>query len=172
MPTATFTPSEKDLIEANRLWFRSSLKSRGNVAFVVCGALICAAVAFHTVSDRMPTEIAMAVAAGVIFWSVVIALLVFGYPLMVPRQVRKQFKMQKSLHETVTLTWSDDEIRFETENSHSRHGWGDFPKWAEGRAIFLLYFTDNMFIFIPKAALAAGDADDLRSRLELASTDS
>ncbi len=165
MPIVRFAPSETDLIEANKLWLRQELWTRGNLLFFVCGAVIFALLALHFASDAGFGLSLVAAGMGAVTWLLAVSLILGIMRLWLPRRARHRFAQQKPLHSEVQLTWSEDGITFETESGYSRHAWDEFEKWAESRAVFILFYTDRLFSFVPKRALSAGEADELRSLL-------
>lgn len=165
MPTVNFTPCESDLVEANKLWFRSELWRRGNLLFYLAGAFVFALIASHFASDAGFDPGVPAAALGIVTWVVAVALIQGYYRLRLPRRAREQFAQRKSLHDAVQLSWSEDGIIMEAASGHSRHGWDEFGTWSESAEIFILFFEDRLFTFVPKRVLSTSDIDGLRSRL-------
>ncbi len=165
MPTVTFTPSETDLIEANKLWLRTELRRRGNLLFFLCGAVIFAALASHIAADAGIRPRLLAIGGGVILWLAGVILILGVLRLQLPRRARKSFARNRVLHDAVKLSWSQDGLSFETERGHSQHDWDEFPKWAESEAVFIIFHADRLFHFIPKRALSVSESDELRSLL-------
>ena len=166
MPSVRFVPSEADLIEANKFCLQSELRTRGNLLFFICGAVLFALLALHVASEA---EFGLgglaAAAAGVITWIIAVCLILGIMRLRLPRRTRQQFRQQRSLYCEVQLTWSEQGITFAAENAHSRHAWDEFVKWAESNALFILFYTDRLFTFVPKRALSDSEVNELRALL-------
>lgn len=165
MASVRFVPSEADLIEANKLWLKTEVRTRGNLLFFASGAVLFALVALHAASAAGFGRDALAAAAGVITWVIAVCLILGIMRLWLPRRIRRQFRQQRSLRNEVQLTWSEQGITFEAENGHSRHAWDEFGRWAESKAIFILFYTDRLFTFVPKRALSESDVNELRALL-------
>jgi len=45
---------------------------------------------------------------------------------------------------------SDDGFTIQMENALVKKPWSDFLKWKEGKTLFVVYISDNMFQLVPK----------------------
>ena len=164
MPTVRFTPSESDVVEANKLWLRRELVRGGNLLFFFCGGVVFGVLGWHFASD-FGFDRSAGFAAGVLVWLVGTSLILGIMRLRLPRLVRRDFQEQRILREEVELGWSEDGVTVTTERGHSRHTWDEFKTWAESQAVFIIFHTNRMFTFIPKRVLSAGEIAGLRDLL-------
>ncbi len=165
MSSVTYTPSETDVAEANKLWLRSELRRQLNWPFLLGGAVLCALAGSFYVSDGGLVAIYVAAATGVAVWLSVLCVIVGSIRIWLPRAARKQFSRARSLFREVQVSWSADSITMETANGYSRHTWDEFANWAENKSVLGMFYTDRVFAFIPKRALSSAQADELRSIL-------
>jgi hypothetical protein len=166
MPAVQFTPEEADFIEAGRLSFRANLWRPTNLWLLAGGAILCAIVARHVALDHGFGSPALALFAGVLFWLAAAALVVLALQALLPARARARLRTQRSLADEVRLSWSEDEIMFETASGYASHRWGEYQRWSESDALFILFFTDRLINFIPKRSLQAAEVETLRSLLD------
>ena len=164
MPTVRFTPSETDVVEANKLWLRRELFRGGNLLFFFCGGVVFGVLGWHFASD-FGFDRSAGFAAGVLVWIVGSSLILGIMRLRLPRLVRRDFEEQRILRDEVELCWSEDGITVTTERGHSRHTWDEFKTWAESEAVFNIFHTNRMFTFIPKRALSVSETAEIRAML-------
>lgn len=79
-------------------------------------------------------------------------------PLIVWYKSRRTYRQRRDLHRPLSFSVLDAGLETQTEHSHGMKPWSDYHRWKEGKAIFLLYISDNFFQLIPKH-LFANDAD-------------
>jgi hypothetical protein len=165
MPTVKFTPSESDVVEANKLWLRRELVRGGNLLFFFCGGVVFAVLGWHFASD-FGFDRRAGFGAGVLVWIVGTSLILGIMRLRLPRLVRRDFEERRILRDEVELSWSEDDgVTVKTERGHSRHGWDEFKTWAESKAVIIIFHTNRMFTFIPKRALSESEIAGLRDLL-------
>jgi hypothetical protein len=165
MPAATLLITEKDLIEAYRLSYFSSLRSKGMIASAVFMTVVLAVAGYVLAWDRglgIKILVALVFVAG---WMILLGAIIAITNLRLPRTARKSFTQLKYLGAPIKAEWSADHISFEAANGSSRYQWGDFVKIAEGKSVFLLFQADNLFNVIPKANLSAAEIDSIRACL-------
>ena len=164
VPTISYTPSEADLIEANRLWFRRELRRGGNLLFFFCGGWIFGLVGWHFGSDAGFDPL-LAFGAGILVWLAGLFLILANMRRQIPKRVRREFAEQRALRDEVELSWSDDGLTATTAHGHSQFGWDEFRSWTENEAVFLLFHAERLFTVVPKRALSEDQVDELRRLL-------
>lgn len=164
MPTIRYTPSEDDLIEANRLWFNRELRRGGNLLFFFCGGWIFGLLGWHFGSDAGIDPL-LAFGAGILVWLAGLFLILANMRRQIPKRVRREFAEQRALRDEVELNWSDDGLTATTAHGHSQHGWDEFRSWAENEAVFLLFHAERLFTAVPKRALSEAQVDELRGMI-------
>ena len=103
---------------------------------------------FDTGADQKDGFIPVIIVAG-------LAYLVFLFGFMHPRRLKKIFSQQKMLHAPHSLNITDEAISTKSEVGEAKLTWNYFPKWKEGKNIFLLYQSDVMFHLVPKRCFAS-----------------
>lgn len=154
MRTISFQATPKDVLAAYRLNFRVTLKSERVIRTYVGGSVTLAAMAGAAAWrwDIAPVPIAAAIGLG--YWIAFISLIFSSAYLRLPRQVRRIFDQQKSLHDTTTVEWSETGISFISSRGHSHFSWSDFVKIVRGRETIILRQSDALMNFIPSRALS------------------
>jgi len=151
MIEGTFT--ERDLRAAG--W--TNLRPRRWLAIV--GVLIVAAfcwtlwLAFFGPGFHEPIWIRWAMLAVAVYLP---AYFLIGFPL----RVRRTYRQRKDLQRPCKYLPSEAGLGFETEGAQGTKSWGDFVKWKEGRSVFLLYISDQMFQVVPKHFFPSADEVD------------
>jgi hypothetical protein len=67
-----------------------------------------------------------------------------------PRRLKSRFVEHKTLQRSSTVSWSEDGLIIERENSHALIPWGDFFKFRESEEFVLLYTSRVLFLLLPK----------------------
>jgi hypothetical protein len=70
--------------------------------------------------------------------------------VFLPRRLKSRFAEHKMLHRSSMLSWSEDGLKIERENSHALIPWGDFFRFRETEKFVFLYTTRVMFLLLPK----------------------
>jgi hypothetical protein len=83
----------------------------------------------------------------------------------IPYRVRRTYRQRKDLQRPCTYLPSEKGLGFETEGAQGTKAWSDYLKWKEGRSVFLLYMSDQMFHVIPKRFFSS--VDELNAFREL-----
>lgn len=100
-------------------------------------------------------------------WILVAALsclvLMFGFGI--PYISRRTYRQRKDLQRPCSFSPSDSGLCFSTEGASGIKPWTDYLKWKEGRDIFLLYLSDNLYQMIPKRFFES--EDDLKAFREV-----
>ena len=94
----------------------------------------------------------------------ILAYLAFNVFVWVPRRVRRSYSQRKDLHHDISMVVTSAGIASRSEQGNSMKPWSDYLKWKEGKSVFLLYLSDQMFQMVPKRFFAAQeDIDAFRS---------
>ena len=81
----------------------------------------------------------------------------------VPYKLKKLAGQYKALSEEISLTWDSQALTGKAANGYGVRPWADFLKWKENQHVFLLYFNDQLYEFVPKAWFpSAALVDDFR----------
>ncbi|MET3928012.1 YcxB family protein [Devosia sp. 2618] len=85
--------------------------------------------------------------------------------LLVPIRARSNFKQQRSLQVTLTLSWSDAGLRAVSEYGTFTIPWSHFMAWTEDGKCFLLLESNRLYRLIPKRLLDTDQQNGLRTYL-------
>jgi YcxB-like protein len=91
----------------------------------------------------------------VLGWIVFLALWLISFG---PRKWRQNYEQRKDFHGGVTLNASEAGIESRTSLGHAISPWSHFRKWKKGKDVFLLYFSNSMFLLIPKRFFQSDDS--------------
>ena len=95
-----------------------------------------------------------------------VAYLALMFGVMYPRRWKRIYDSHKLLHKMYQYEFTPDAFSVSSEYGASRIPWKEFPKWREGRTLFLVYQSDIMFHAIPKRVFAdRGEQERFRSYL-------
>lgn len=172
-PAVRFQLIENDLIHAARLFALASLRRRktlvGLAVFFVVILFVMSMIAgivFPFDGERLRQSWSSVLAASVFPF-----LVVFGFGLVVnPIMARRVYRQQRSLQGGIALSWTDEELQFDTEYGQFAMPWSHFARWAEDKHTFLLFESDRLYRIIPKRVLDADTERSLRARLASIST--
>ena len=73
-----------------------------------------------------------------------------GFALWLRIKTGRMYRQHRAMHREVRLEPVETGLIGETETGSGTTPWGDFLKWKEGKGLFLLYISDEMFHIIPK----------------------
>jgi len=85
------------------------------------------------------------------------AYLAWTFAVWLPRKVRKTYRQRKDLQRPCIYRPSDTGLGAETEGAAGVKPWTDYLKWKEGRSVFLLYMSDDMYQIVPKHFFSSED---------------
>jgi len=68
----------------------------------------------------------------------------------IPYKSRRSYKQRKDLQRECTFAATDAGLSSSNQNAQGVKPWEDYLKWKEGKLVFLVYLSDNMFQIIPK----------------------
>ena len=96
----------------------------------------------------------------------IIAACIFGInAFLLARRTRRLFDQQRSLHGKMIAEWNEAGLQLASPNGSGIHEWSDFIKWAESKTMLLFYQNDMLFNLVPKRALTAEQAEDIKTAL-------
>lgn len=101
------------------------------------------------------------------FWVLLVAALYFLLVFLVwyPWRTRRHYRQQKASGAPFTLTADDSGMEFSGEFSTGRTPWDQLWKWKEAPCVFLLYYTDVLYLILPKRCFSMEQIDALRQTL-------
>jgi hypothetical protein len=80
-----------------------------------------------------------------------------GRYVLLPRRLKSRFAEHKMLQRSSTVSWGEDGLKFEREDSHVLIPWGDFFKFRESEKFVFLYTTRVLFLLLPKRFFSEPD---------------
>ena len=84
----------------------------------------------------------------------------------IPFRLKREYRQQKHSQKEVTIAITENSLNTQTENGHLNKPWADYLKWKEGGRMFLLYYSDSVYMIVPKRFfLSALDMDTFRKSL-------
>ncbi|MDR2220437.1 MAG: YcxB family protein [Methylobacillus sp.] len=92
-----------------------------------------------------------------------------AYAFVIPYQVRKIFREQKSLQVPYTWTWSEQGFEIQSDKyGRGTYPWSDLFNWEEDQRMLIFYHSSRLFHMLPHRALNEAQADDLRHCIKAA----
>ncbi|MDX3882895.1 MAG: YcxB family protein [Sphingomonas sp.] len=161
MKTAHFQADQSDLIAAYKLNFRATLKSKRIARSYVGGCAALAGIAALAAWAWNLMSVPLAAVAGAAYWIVFLSAILLSAYLRLPRQVKRIFLQQKSLHEDTTIEWSDSGISFRSARGRSSFEWSDFVLVVIGRDTIIFRQSDALMNFVPVRALTPEQVSDI-----------
>ncbi|MHA6720760.1 YcxB family protein [Sphingomonas sp. RS6] len=153
MQTVIFKPTLEDVLAATRLNYRSNLRSQRVVLAYIVPTLILAAAGWFLASPWSlgPAPIVATLAAG--YWLLVFTGILGVSYLRLPKIVRRTFAQQRSLHDPITIAWSEHAIAFTSERGSTNLAWEDYVNIVKGKDSIVLRQTELLFNFVPTRLL-------------------
>lgn len=164
MNSVAFQPTAEDLLAANRLSFMTTVKSRRVAKSYVLGSLAVGAGTACVFWAWQLGPIILGAAIGFVYWLIFFSLILLSGYLRLPRQVRRIYGQQKSLHDITTVDWSNDTISFASNRATSKFQWIEFVKIIKGRETIILRQSDVVMNFIPLRVLSVQQAEDIAAK--------
>lgn len=164
MQTVSFTPTPDDLLAAYRLNVRTTWKSGRMVRAYLIGGGVVGVIAAGCALAWELAPVATAAVTGFVYWVVALTGIVLATYLRLPRQVRRIFDQQKSLHRETTVTWTQAHITFESSQGQTRHDWADFLMIVQSRNVVILRQSEALMNFIPTRVLNAAQIETIVHR--------
>lgn len=165
----TFTVSEAAYLQANRLNYWSAVRS-GTLGWrfgSIFAFYFIIAIAVNYLNYIPFSQIAWFTILGVTLLAAA-AVLLFCYGLgyfLLPRRTRKLFVQQKFIHLVQHFEVTDEAFISSSDLSTARLTYAMVHKWVENSHIFLIYLSDNTFIFLPVEIAGNEAIDAIRANL-------
>jgi hypothetical protein len=70
--------------------------------------------------------------------------------ILLPRKARRIFAQTPALQRPYQVTWDDHALTSTNQQGAGTYPWAEFHKARELAGIFLIFFSDVMFIMVPK----------------------
>jgi hypothetical protein len=77
--------------------------------------------------------------------------------VFLPRRLKSRFAEHKMLQRSSMVSWAEDGLKVERENSHVLIPWDDFFNFRESEKFVLLYTTRVLFLLLPKRFFKESD---------------
>ncbi|WP_445145238.1 YcxB family protein [Dyella sp. Tek66A03] len=90
----------------------------------------------------------------------ILAYLAFTAFVWVPRKVRRSYSQRKDFQHEISMMVTSAGVAARTEQGNSVKPWSDYLKWKEGKSVFLLYLSDQLFQIVPKRFFATHEDID------------
>jgi hypothetical protein len=86
--------------------------------------------------------------------------------IWVPHNCRRMYKQRKDLQRECVFTVSDNGLSFKSVDFEGKKPWSDYLKWKEGKLVFLIYMSDEVYQLVPKHFFATqADVKSFRDTL-------
>ena len=89
-----------------------------------------------------------------------VAYLAFMAFVWFPRKIRRSYSQRKDFQHEISMMASSTGLEMRTEQGYNLKPWSDYLNWKEGRSVFLLYLSDNLFQMVPKRFFATHEDID------------
>jgi hypothetical protein len=166
---ACWTPELADYITATRAHYRYWLRSRRQLitTALVWGGITLALTAYFgwLFQDDWSLWWPRALIVALVYAAIIAVQMPFRYYLIIPRQCRRVVEQDHLALEPRCDRWSDAGFERTDANGNRLTAWAGFYRWRETRSAFLLYFNEQGFWTLPKRALNAEQAVQLRGYL-------
>ncbi|HEX8240544.1 MAG TPA: YcxB family protein [Allosphingosinicella sp.] len=164
----SFTPSERDYVDANRDWYRTLFKGRRGI--LKLAVPIAVGISLGSFFSWIAGEAASSFPYIVFVYAMlglIVGLMMYSFLyLTLPRRAARLFRQQKTFQQCFQYMWSDDGITLRTPSSEARYAWSQIYRWADGRTALLLFFNEQIFYFIPRRVLGPEEWADLKAAVE------
>lgn len=157
----SFSPTSDDLLAAYRLKMKRAVRSNRVGRTYILGAVILGALCGLAASLWGIAPVSIAVFAGGGYWLVFLTVVFGAAYLRLPRQVRRIFADQKTLHGKTVVEWSDAGISFSSARGESRFTWSDYIDAVADRDAMILLQSEVLMNFIPARVLLPGQANEI-----------
>ncbi|WP_332712431.1 YcxB family protein [Pelagibacterium mangrovi] len=160
-PFVRFTLTAEDYANALRLHMRRYWVTRWGpklfMLVVFVGAILAMVL---TGFDELWTSMAI----GGMIGAVILPLL--AYFVFLPRQARKVYAQQKTLHQPVEASWDEAGYTASTETVTSVVVWTDYYGWSLDDRMVLFMQSQVLFQMLPRQALTDAQLADLIEAVE------
>ncbi len=163
MVEVTFTPVAQDYVAMQRAVFARSLRSRrflGRMAGLLTFAFVAGMVVLFVLEGDVTITSVAAIGTGIAGGFAVVAIIICGGWLLIPRRARRLFAQQRSLHHDMRLTLTPGGLKLATVRADSFYPWDELHGWQVSRDVLLIFSNDQIAYYIPRRALS----DDQRAQ--------
>lgn len=84
-------------------------------------------------------------------------LVIVLFPIALKWKFKKYYDSQKSLQETIQLTFDDQKLSWHSESGEYHCLWSDLYKWNKNNKVIILYEGKNLIRIVPCHAFEDGD---------------
>ncbi len=144
MPTIEVRLQADDYVKANVAIAQLSWKGMFKLAIVAI-VLLLVATFFLVFDDDVHTAV-LTCTAG--FGGMGGALL--ANRILLPRKARRIFAQTPALQRPYQVTWDDRALTSTNQQGAGTYPWAEFHKSRELAGLFLIFFSDVMFVMVPK----------------------
>jgi MFS family permease len=96
----------------------------------------------------------------------VLVYLIAAFGVGIPYKCRRAYRQRKDLQRECSFAATDQGVGFSSDAMSGTKPWADYLKWKEGKRLFLLYMSDNLYQVIPKRFFASeSEVDSFRETL-------
>lgn len=159
-PFTRFTLTAEDYANALRLHMRRYWATRWTPKLTVLVIFLIAIAILVTSSSDLWTFAAIAVMISAA------AAPVARYFFDLPRQARKVYAQQKTLHQPIDASWTPDAYVTTAEDAASTIGWGEYYGWSADEKVVLLMQSQALFQMLPRRALSESQMSDLLATIQ------
>lgn len=151
----SYIPTETHSVEANRDWFRDSLRrprtqARAAVLVLFMGVWL----GFFTWLDGWDwREVLLGGVEGLGLGLCMVIVVWAGCYLTLGVRVRRLFRQIRVRDGPYRWRWGGEGIALTTPNGEVRYGWQELQRIVEGRHAILLFFNDRQYLALPREAL-------------------
>lgn len=167
METIAFRYAEDDLAAANLAFYRAKLGRPGVRMLWLVVLLWIAGIAAFALS-AMNMTMPVAILAGLTFGLLTLVLIHLINIRYLRRYARRNFAQQRSLADEYTFIWNAQGFESRSDRGSQQVDWLDLHLWSETDDLVMLYLAERLYIAIPKRALSAEQADEIRAYLSVA----
>ncbi len=78
---------------------------------------------------------------------------------------RKTFRIQKSLHPAITVSWDENAISWSSASGTAHLPWENIHECGENARVLLIFETPRLFRILPRHLLTPAQQDDIHAHL-------
>lgn len=156
--TLKFMLEEKDILYLHKINFKKIFRIP-KTFYLLAGLFVFIIIAFgqndsNSIAlfdtNNMPS---LLLSRPIIFAAIIICVILI-FPIFARREVKNNFKNNKTLQNEMEYTISDKEISCHTTISDDHYDWSYFNNILETKYAFILYLSNNTVIFLPKRSFS------------------
>lgn len=154
--SVSFTLSPQDFEAAFKLDMLERLKKRSFIAYM---AFMWAAV----LSLHFFTWYRYGEGIGQVILPLILIVIggrVVTYYILLPWKARRVLKYQKYMRYPVTITWSENNFKMESQLGIWDVPWNDYCRLAQNSEVVLIYHSPQQFYTVPKRVLSDAQVED------------